>query len=157
MYQSENSSSNWYQRLASQGSLHQPQGWVSAPGQMGKGRAPETNSFLATTEVCKVPSISAILLSLSPHPRLYIGFAAMLGRPRSSSESVPEPVCPSAGPIYIITEYCRYGDLVDYLHRNKHTFLQRHSNKHCPPSAELYSNALPVGLSLPRYEGGSTQ
>uniref|UniRef100_A0A8C9ES49 receptor protein-tyrosine kinase n=1 Tax=Pavo cristatus TaxID=9049 RepID=A0A8C9ES49_PAVCR len=32
--------------------------------------------------------------------------------------------CTKGGPIYIITEYCRYGDLVDYLHRNKHTFLQ---------------------------------
>lgn len=59
--------------------------------------------------------------------------------------------CTKGGPIYIITEYCRYGDLVDYLHRNKHTFLQQHSNKHCPPSAELYSNALPVGFSLPSH------
>lgn len=59
--------------------------------------------------------------------------------------------CPSAGPIYIITEYCRYGDLGDYLHRNKHTFLQRCPDKCCPPSTELYSNALPAGLTLPRY------
>ncbi|XP_058136938.1 platelet-derived growth factor receptor beta isoform X2 [Dasypus novemcinctus] len=56
--------------------------------------------------------------------------------------------CTKGGPIYIITEYCRYGDLVDYLHRNKHTFLQ-HRDKRRPPSAELYSNALPVGLPLP--------
>ncbi|KAK2116669.1 hypothetical protein P7K49_003555 [Saguinus oedipus] len=55
------------------------------------------------------------------------------------------------GPIYIITEYCRYGDLVDYLHRNKHTFLQHHSDKRRPPSAELYSNALPIGLPLPSH------
>ncbi|XP_029410088.1 platelet-derived growth factor receptor beta isoform X2 [Nannospalax galili] len=59
--------------------------------------------------------------------------------------------CTKGGPIYIITEYCRYGDLVDYLHRNKHTFLQRHSDKPRPLSAELYSNALPVGLSLPSH------
>ncbi|KAL0993868.1 hypothetical protein UPYG_G00114940 [Umbra pygmaea] len=32
--------------------------------------------------------------------------------------------CTKQGPIYLITEYCRYGDLVDYLHRNKHTFFQ---------------------------------
>ncbi|XP_077878522.1 platelet-derived growth factor receptor beta-like [Ictidomys tridecemlineatus] len=57
--------------------------------------------------------------------------------------------CTQGGPIYIITEYCRYGDLVDYLHRNKHSFLQHHSDKHRPPSAELYSNALPTGLPLP--------
>lgn len=31
-------------------------------------------------------------------------------------------VCP--GPVYLITEFCRHGDLVNYLQRNKHTFLQ---------------------------------
>ncbi|MBZ3882786.1 Platelet-derived growth factor receptor beta [Sciurus carolinensis] len=59
--------------------------------------------------------------------------------------------CTKGGPIYIITEYCRYGDLVDYLHRNKHSFLQHHSDKRRPPSAELYSNALPVGPPLPSH------
>uniref|UniRef100_A0A4W5LLM9 receptor protein-tyrosine kinase n=1 Tax=Hucho hucho TaxID=62062 RepID=A0A4W5LLM9_9TELE len=33
--------------------------------------------------------------------------------------------CTKRGPIYLITEYCCFGDLVDYLHRNKHTFLQK--------------------------------
>ncbi|KAJ8348147.1 hypothetical protein SKAU_G00267360 [Synaphobranchus kaupii] len=37
--------------------------------------------------------------------------------------------CTKPGPIYLITEFCRYGDLVDYLHRNKHTFLQYHVDK----------------------------
>uniref|UniRef100_A0A3Q2YIU6 receptor protein-tyrosine kinase n=1 Tax=Hippocampus comes TaxID=109280 RepID=A0A3Q2YIU6_HIPCM len=32
-------------------------------------------------------------------------------------------------PLYLVTEYCRYGDLVDYLHRNKHTFLQYFAEK----------------------------
>uniref|UniRef100_A0A671KU54 receptor protein-tyrosine kinase n=1 Tax=Sinocyclocheilus anshuiensis TaxID=1608454 RepID=A0A671KU54_9TELE len=32
--------------------------------------------------------------------------------------------CTKHGPLYLVTEYCRYGDLVDYLHRNKHSFLQ---------------------------------
>ncbi|KAI5935265.1 Platelet-derived growth factor receptor beta [Manis javanica] len=59
--------------------------------------------------------------------------------------------CTKGGPIYIITEYCRYGDLGDYLHRNKHTFLQRCPDKCCPPSTELYSNALPAGLTLPSH------
>ncbi|MBZ3882788.1 Platelet-derived growth factor receptor beta [Sciurus carolinensis] len=59
--------------------------------------------------------------------------------------------CTKGGPIYIITEYCRYGDLVDYLHRNKHSFLQHHSDKRRPPSAELYSNALPMGPPLPSH------
>lgn len=43
------------------------------------------------------------------------------------------------GPIYIITEYCRYGDLVDYLHRNKHTFLQSYGEK-ARREAEMYGN-----------------
>lgn len=47
----------------------------------------------------------------------------------------------STGPIYIITEYCRYGDLVDYLHRNKHTFLQYCSEK-AKQEVEVYGNAL---------------
>nr|KAF6481446.1 platelet derived growth factor receptor beta [Molossus molossus] len=59
--------------------------------------------------------------------------------------------CTKGGPIYIITEYCRYGDLVDYLHRNKHTFLQHCSDKRRRPSDGLYSNALPVGLPLPSH------
>lgn len=45
------------------------------------------------------------------------------------------------GPIYIITEYCRYGDLVDYLHRNKHTFLQSYGEK-ARREAELYGNTI---------------
>ncbi|KAM9348691.1 platelet-derived growth factor receptor beta-like [Symphorus nematophorus] len=32
--------------------------------------------------------------------------------------------CTSGGPVYLITEFCRHGDLVNYLQRNKHTFLQ---------------------------------
>uniref|UniRef100_A0A8D2PIY1 receptor protein-tyrosine kinase n=1 Tax=Zosterops lateralis melanops TaxID=1220523 RepID=A0A8D2PIY1_ZOSLA len=47
--------------------------------------------------------------------------------------------CTKGGPIYIITEYCRYGDLVDYLHRNKHTFLQSYGDK-ARREAELYGN-----------------
>lgn len=33
------------------------------------------------------------------------------------------------GPIYIITEYCFYGDLVNYLHKNRDNFLNRHPEK----------------------------
>ncbi|KAL7981775.1 hypothetical protein Chor_000832 [Crotalus horridus] len=32
-------------------------------------------------------------------------------------------------PIYIITEYCFYGDLVNYLHKNRDNFLSRHPEK----------------------------
>lgn len=28
------------------------------------------------------------------------------------------------GPVYLITEFCRHGDLSGYLERNRHTFLQ---------------------------------
>uniref|UniRef100_A0A8C2D9G9 receptor protein-tyrosine kinase n=1 Tax=Cyprinus carpio TaxID=7962 RepID=A0A8C2D9G9_CYPCA len=37
--------------------------------------------------------------------------------------------CTKNGPLYLVTEYCRYGDLVDYLHRNKHSFLQYYADK----------------------------
>lgn len=37
--------------------------------------------------------------------------------------------CTKQGPLYLVTEYCRYGDLVDYLHRNKQSFLQHYANK----------------------------
>ncbi|KAM8908972.1 platelet-derived growth factor receptor beta isoform 3-T4 [Spinachia spinachia] len=37
--------------------------------------------------------------------------------------------CTKHGPLYLVTEYCRYGDLVDYLHRNKHTLLQCQAEK----------------------------
>ncbi|XP_070712142.1 platelet-derived growth factor receptor beta-like [Pempheris klunzingeri] len=32
------------------------------------------------------------------------------------------------GPVYLITEFCCHGDLVNYLQRNKHTFLQSDTN-----------------------------
>uniref|UniRef100_A0A4W4GYS8 Platelet-derived growth factor receptor alpha n=1 Tax=Electrophorus electricus TaxID=8005 RepID=A0A4W4GYS8_ELEEL len=37
--------------------------------------------------------------------------------------------CTKSGPIYIITEYCFYGDLVNYLHKNRDGFLSRHPEK----------------------------
>lgn len=45
-----------------------------------------------------------------------------------STKNPQFPFCQS-GPLYLVTEYCRYGDLVDYLHRNKHTFLQYYLDK----------------------------
>ncbi|KAG7316741.1 hypothetical protein KOW79_020282 [Hemibagrus wyckioides] len=37
--------------------------------------------------------------------------------------------CTKSGPIYIITEYCFYGDLVNYLHKNRDSFLSRQAEK----------------------------
>lgn len=37
--------------------------------------------------------------------------------------------CTKSGPIYIITEYCFYGDLVNYLHKNRDSFMSRHPEK----------------------------
>ncbi|XP_028278324.1 platelet-derived growth factor receptor beta-like isoform X2 [Parambassis ranga] len=37
--------------------------------------------------------------------------------------------CTRGGPVYLITEFCRHGDLVNYLQKNKHTFL--HSGSNC--------------------------
>ncbi|XP_076143291.1 platelet-derived growth factor receptor beta [Alosa pseudoharengus] len=47
--------------------------------------------------------------------------------------------CTKQGPLYLVTEYCRYGDLVDYLHRNKHTFLQYYADK-SRLETDLYCN-----------------
>ncbi|XP_032365064.1 platelet-derived growth factor receptor beta [Etheostoma spectabile] len=49
-----------------------------------------------------------VLLHLGPH----LNVVNLLG------------ACTRGGPVYLITEFCRYGDLVGYLQRNKHTFLQ---------------------------------
>ncbi|KAK2827899.1 hypothetical protein Q5P01_018933 [Channa striata] len=32
--------------------------------------------------------------------------------------------CTKGGPVYLITEFCHHGDLVNYLQTNKHTFMQ---------------------------------
>uniref|UniRef100_A0AAY5L4G8 Platelet-derived growth factor receptor alpha n=1 Tax=Esox lucius TaxID=8010 RepID=A0AAY5L4G8_ESOLU len=37
--------------------------------------------------------------------------------------------CTKSGPTYIITEYCFYGDLVNYLHKNRENFLNLHPEK----------------------------
>ncbi|KAJ8337584.1 hypothetical protein SKAU_G00365500 [Synaphobranchus kaupii] len=52
--------------------------------------------------------------------------------------------CTKQGPIYLVTEYCRYGDLVDYLHRNKHTFLQYYADK-SRRDADMCRNGVPDG------------
>ncbi|XP_030010097.1 platelet-derived growth factor receptor beta-like isoform X2 [Sphaeramia orbicularis] len=49
-----------------------------------------------------------VLIHLGPHPNI----VNLLG------------ACTRGGPLYLITEFCRHGDLVNYLQRNKHTFLQ---------------------------------
>ncbi|CAB1421741.1 unnamed protein product [Pleuronectes platessa] len=35
----------------------------------------------------------------------------------------PLGACTRGGPVYLITEFCRHGDLVNFLQRNKHNFL----------------------------------
>uniref|UniRef100_A0A4W4G3R0 receptor protein-tyrosine kinase n=1 Tax=Electrophorus electricus TaxID=8005 RepID=A0A4W4G3R0_ELEEL len=52
--------------------------------------------------------------------------------------------CTKQGPLYLVTEYCRYGDLVDYLHRNKQSFLQHYANK----SQLVGSGGLQSGCAL---------
>lgn len=82
---------------ASQGSSCQPQGWVHPPARWAKEGPWRLTACLQPQRQRNNPGLqgagtSAILLSVSPYPRLYISFVAMLGRPRPSSESVPEPV-----------------------------------------------------------------
>ncbi|GCB61041.1 hypothetical protein scyTo_0014272 [Scyliorhinus torazame] len=45
--------------------------------------------------------------------------------------------CTKAGPIYIITEYCFYGDLVNYLHKNRDSFINRYSEK-CKKEVDIF-------------------
>ncbi|XP_051793851.1 platelet-derived growth factor receptor beta-like isoform X2 [Acanthochromis polyacanthus] len=59
-----------------------------------------------------VPSLMSelkVLVHLGPH----LNVVNLLG------------ACTRGGPVYLITEFCRHGDLVNYLQRNKHTFLHR--------------------------------
>uniref|UniRef100_A0A3Q1D836 receptor protein-tyrosine kinase n=1 Tax=Amphiprion ocellaris TaxID=80972 RepID=A0A3Q1D836_AMPOC len=58
-----------------------------------------------------VPSLMSelkVLVHLGPH----LNVVNLLG------------ACTRGGPFYLITELCPYGDLANYLQRNKHTFLQ---------------------------------
>lgn len=58
------------------------------------------------------------------------------------------------GPIYIITEYCRYGDLVDYLHRNKHLPACAARISAARPAPSSAAAALPVRLLCLGTAGG---
>ncbi|XP_054610520.1 platelet-derived growth factor receptor beta-like isoform X2 [Dunckerocampus dactyliophorus] len=42
--------------------------------------------------------------------------------------------CTTAGPLYVITEFCRHGDLVTYLQRHRHTFV--HNDTHAKREAD---------------------
>ncbi|CAN9514948.1 unnamed protein product [Ophioblennius macclurei] len=52
--------------------------------------------------------------------------------------------CTKHGPLYLVTEYCRYGDLVDYLHRNKHTFLQYYAEKNMDDGCLISRGSTPL-------------
>ncbi|CAL1613295.1 unnamed protein product [Knipowitschia caucasica] len=52
--------------------------------------------------------------------------------------------CTKQGPLYLVTEYCRYGDLVDYLHRNKHTFLQYYAEKNQDNDSLISTGSTPL-------------
>ncbi|TNN64766.1 Platelet-derived growth factor receptor beta [Liparis tanakae] len=50
----------------------------------------------------------------------------------------------SSRPLYLITEYCRYGDLVDYLHRNKHSLLQDQPEKNQDDGCLISGGSTPL-------------
>ncbi|XP_034546139.1 platelet-derived growth factor receptor beta [Notolabrus celidotus] len=52
--------------------------------------------------------------------------------------------CTKHGPLFLVTEYCRYGDLVDYLHRNKHTLLQYYAEKNQDDSCLISGGSTPL-------------
>ncbi|TKS72410.1 Platelet-derived growth factor receptor beta [Collichthys lucidus] len=47
-------------------------------------------------------------------------------------------------PLYLVTEYCRYGDLVDYLHRNKHSLLQYYAEKNQDDGCLISGGSTPL-------------
>ncbi|XP_068174610.1 platelet-derived growth factor receptor alpha [Antennarius striatus] len=46
--------------------------------------------------------------------------------------------CTKSGPIFIITEYCFYGDLVNYLHKNRETFLSLNPEKSSKKELDIF-------------------
>ncbi|XP_019109315.2 platelet-derived growth factor receptor beta [Larimichthys crocea] len=52
--------------------------------------------------------------------------------------------CTKHGPLYLVTEYCRYGDLVDYLHRNKHSLLQYYAEKNQDDGCLISGGSTPL-------------
>ncbi|XP_073464538.1 platelet-derived growth factor receptor alpha isoform X1 [Aquarana catesbeiana] len=58
--------------------------------------------------------------------------------------------CTKSGPIYIITEYCFYGDLVNHLHKNRDSFQSRHPEK-LKKDLDIFG-LNPVDESTRRYE-----
>uniref|UniRef100_A0A8C7M5Q1 receptor protein-tyrosine kinase n=1 Tax=Oncorhynchus kisutch TaxID=8019 RepID=A0A8C7M5Q1_ONCKI len=63
--------------------------------------------------------------------------------------------CTKQGPLYLVTEYCRYGDLVDYLHKNKHTFLQYYLEKNQEDSGcRISGGSTPLSQRKGECDGG---
>lgn len=55
------------------------------------------------------------------------------------------------GPIYIITEYCFYGDLVNYLHKNRENFLNPKAEKNNKKELDIFG-INPADESSRRYD-----
>uniref|UniRef100_A0A8C2Z0L1 receptor protein-tyrosine kinase n=1 Tax=Cyclopterus lumpus TaxID=8103 RepID=A0A8C2Z0L1_CYCLU len=84
------------------------------------GRLPFHSTTKAAVKMVKSSSGAAqslmselkVLVLLGPH----LNVVNLLG------------ACTRGGPVYLITEFCCHGDLVNYLQRNKHTFRQRETH-----------------------------
>ncbi|KAF0039394.1 hypothetical protein F2P81_007629 [Scophthalmus maximus] len=63
--------------------------------------------------------------------------------------------CTKHGPLYLVTEYCRYGDLVDYLHRNKYTFLQYYAEKNQDDGCLISRGSTPISQRKGYVSSGS--
>uniref|UniRef100_A0A8C4EBM4 receptor protein-tyrosine kinase n=1 Tax=Dicentrarchus labrax TaxID=13489 RepID=A0A8C4EBM4_DICLA len=62
--------------------------------------------------------------------------------------------CTKHGPLYLVTEYCRYGDLVDYLHRNKHSLLQYYAEKNQDSGCLISGGSTPLSQRKGESDGG---
>lgn len=69
-------------------------------------------------------------------------FKLLQASDKISPQTDAEPQCLSAvslpGPIYIITEYCFYGDLVNYLHKNRENFLNPKAEKNNKKELDIF-------------------
>lgn len=91
--------------------------WSSSEHREPAGRLHQTRSTV-TDHVFFSHTFLSVIVSKTSHVR-------SLWKSNVTSQISVFP----SGPLYLVTEYCRYGDLVDFLHRNKHSFLQYHTDK----------------------------
>ncbi|CAK6981358.1 platelet-derived growth factor receptor beta-like [Scomber scombrus] len=117
----------WYTCHSSHRCHNTTGSWTSQSGASGGLSVQENITEVENRGVTKVNSVLTLqsLSSLS---------AVRCEAKNSAGRRVRDLRILSSCPVYLITEFCRHGDLVNYLQRNKHTFLQ--SDTHTKSDAD---------------------